>query len=107
LKLNSFYSFVDRDMFMRYRGGGLGHPTREATQVLEESARYRDSPIPTYDPLTGEGLDSVDDMDVGVDDVDDGNAEDDNESVRSWASRRSLDAVPEDYDDTDVETDDE
>jgi hypothetical protein len=31
-KTTPFYSFVDRDMVMRYRGGGVGHTsTREAT----------------------------------------------------------------------------
>ena len=93
-------------MFMRYRGGGIGHPTKDATKMLEADARHGDSAIPTYDPLTGERLDVADDID-DIDDQDENDAEEGYESVRSGASRRSLDAVPEDYDDTDVESDDE
>lgn len=34
----AFARFVDRDMFMRFRGGGIGHKsTQERTRVFEQS----------------------------------------------------------------------
>jgi hypothetical protein len=103
--LTFVYSFVDRDMFMRFRGGGIGHSTRDATCLLEEDARRGDKPIPSYDESTGELL-----CDGNVDEEwldSDSASDDDVESVHSGLSHRSLDAVPQDYNDTDVETDDE
>ncbi|KAG7093235.1 hypothetical protein E1B28_006921 [Marasmius oreades] len=42
--------FPDRDMFMRYRGGGIGHATTDRyTRRLEEEATQNDEALPTYD----------------------------------------------------------
>ncbi|KAJ8078120.1 hypothetical protein PM082_000326 [Marasmius tenuissimus] len=42
--------FPDCDMFMRYRGGGVGHAATERfTRRLEKEATENDKPIPVYD----------------------------------------------------------
>ncbi|KAL0058857.1 hypothetical protein AAF712_014438 [Marasmius tenuissimus] len=42
--------FPDTDMFMRYRGGGIGHlEFHEHLRELERQARENDIPIPSYD----------------------------------------------------------
>ncbi|KAL0575119.1 hypothetical protein V5O48_006845 [Marasmius crinis-equi] len=46
--------FGDRDLFMRYRGGGVGHSTRSLTRELEHEATENDNPLPEYDRNTGE-----------------------------------------------------
>ena len=43
-------SFVDQDMFMRYRGGGVGHlATREYLQQFELDAGRDQIVLPKYD----------------------------------------------------------
>ncbi|KAJ8072441.1 hypothetical protein PM082_016000, partial [Marasmius tenuissimus] len=60
--------FGDRDLFMRNRGGGVGHSTRAFTQELEREATMNDTPLPNYDPATGEILEDVpEDLEVGED----------------------------------------
>jgi hypothetical protein len=42
-------SFVDRDMLMRFRGGGVGHrTTREATNIFLDDRDPLDQPILLY-----------------------------------------------------------
>lgn len=49
--LISYYSFVDRDMFMRYRGGGIGHKiTRDWDDILHAEGRHD----PPEDPETSD-----------------------------------------------------
>ncbi|KAK7041857.1 hypothetical protein VNI00_008814 [Paramarasmius palmivorus] len=41
--------FVDRDIFMRFRGGGIGHTsTLSITSQLEAEATINDEPVPVY-----------------------------------------------------------
>ncbi|ESK83951.1 hypothetical protein Moror_7523 [Moniliophthora roreri MCA 2997] len=99
--------FVDRDMFMRYRGGGIGHSTRDATHFMEEDARHSDKPLPKYNSDTGELL--SDDEEMGDDGSEGDGSEDDADEIVSQSlvkSHRSVHAEPEDYDDTDPESDD-
>ncbi|KAL0565557.1 hypothetical protein V5O48_016464 [Marasmius crinis-equi] len=49
--------FGDRDLFMRYRGGGVGHSTCLFTRQLVREATAKDSPLPIYDPDSGEFVD--------------------------------------------------
>ncbi|ESK87143.1 hypothetical protein Moror_11865 [Moniliophthora roreri MCA 2997] len=104
--------FVDHDMFIRYCGGGIGHPTREVTRFMEEDARTGDKPLLQYNPQTGELLSN--DKEMGsyndneeLDITDDSDNEDDSDDNKSIGSRCSVAADPEDYNDTDPETDNE
>ncbi|KAI3616934.1 hypothetical protein WG66_004167 [Moniliophthora roreri] len=99
--------FVDRDMFMRYRGGGIGHSTRDAMRFMEEDARHGDKPLPKYNSDTGELL--SDDEEMGDDGSEGDGSEDDADEIVSQSSvesHQSVHAEPEDYDDTDPEADD-
>ena len=81
-------SFVDRDMYMRYRGGGIGHfPTRVdepelgpdaiAREALEESAELpQQGDTPMEDLEDAENEDDDGDLD-NLDNVEDGNGEED------------------------------
>ncbi|EEB95967.1 hypothetical protein MPER_04980, partial [Moniliophthora perniciosa FA553] len=97
--------FVDRDMFMRYRGGGIGHSTRNDTRFMEEDARYGDKPLPKYNQETGELLSGDEEMDDDGSE-DEGSEGDGIESESSVESHRSVHVGPEGYDDTDPESDD-
>ncbi|KAL0575519.1 hypothetical protein V5O48_006474 [Marasmius crinis-equi] len=46
--------FGDRDLFMRHRGGGVGHSTRSFTGQLEAKATAKDQTLPVYDYGTRE-----------------------------------------------------
>lgn len=51
-----FARFVDRDMFMRFRGGGIGHKsTQERTQVFEQQSHVLP---PEDDEIVVDGIDS-------------------------------------------------
>ncbi|KAG6806967.1 hypothetical protein H0H92_009333 [Tricholoma furcatifolium] len=71
--------FVDRDMYMRYTGGGIGHRnTREATSHFEvEMKRLWGSPLQSDSSSESESSDSSDDSDS----VEDDEAEDPFDSV--------------------------
>ncbi|KAG2028813.1 hypothetical protein BDR03DRAFT_1019306 [Suillus americanus] len=81
--LNLFYRFVDRDMFMRYRGGGVGHKSIcEATKCLLDDRDALDK-LPFTIEKEREARDSDDEM-VGTDveDSDDDPAgEDEDEDI--------------------------
>ncbi|EEB88999.1 hypothetical protein MPER_12958, partial [Moniliophthora perniciosa FA553] len=52
--------FVDRNIFIRFRGGGIGHKsTFHATKLLENDARKDDEPLPRYDDY-GEVVEEID-----------------------------------------------
>jgi hypothetical protein len=83
--------FVDRDMFMRYRGGGVGHSiTRAATNFFKRDRHPRDQnryqqqdemDVDDIDPHQGddgiEGLGSSDDPGCNIDEQDDDQCSDD------------------------------
>jgi hypothetical protein len=53
-----FARFVDRDMFMRFRGGGIGHKsTQERTRVFEKQTHVlprEDDEVPVVDGVNSE-----------------------------------------------------
>ncbi|KAK1234803.1 hypothetical protein PQX77_001985 [Marasmius sp. AFHP31] len=113
--------FPDTDMFMRYRGGGIGHlQFHEHLRELEEDATADDPPIPEYDingdPVagTGEVVDmdeeeeerifeemmrhatEVDSLDIrDGDDDDDADSDDDNEDDEGEISSLGEDSGDE------------
>ncbi|KAJ8092300.1 hypothetical protein PM082_023903 [Marasmius tenuissimus] len=63
--------FPDMDMFMRYRGGGIGHiEFHEFLRALEKEATANDVPLPVYDDngnvvqAPGEGENAMDEDDA-------------------------------------------
>jgi hypothetical protein len=63
---STFFRFADRDMFMRFRGGGPGHiSTLEHTRVFETDAGVDEQILPVYDE---DG--NVIDQEVGSDEED-------------------------------------
>ncbi|KAL0562582.1 hypothetical protein V5O48_019503, partial [Marasmius crinis-equi] len=71
---NYYYTnyFADRDMVMRYRGGGIGHASTHAfTRHLEEEATEGDSPIPVYD-AHGDPIETADDSEGAGNDEEEG-----------------------------------
>ncbi|KAK1221912.1 hypothetical protein PQX77_015271 [Marasmius sp. AFHP31] len=103
---NAYYVnlFGDRDLFMRQRGGGVGHSTRSFTRQLEREATKNDKPLPTYDLETGELLEDV----PGWETEEENGDEDDEDMVseaessdESTASSRSTVQYLGDYDSND------
>jgi len=105
--------FVDRDMFMRYRGGGIGHTyMRAIEQVYENMSRERihhkapkqkDVPPDKDTPMGVEGFDGIDD--------DEGEGEGEDEAPTAAASTSGTailtgDALNEE-DDSEGDEDDE
>ncbi|KAK1216806.1 hypothetical protein PQX77_020558 [Marasmius sp. AFHP31] len=92
--------FPDTDMFMRYRGGGIGHlQFHEHLRGLEEEATADDSPIPEYDvngdPVAGTGE---------VVDMDEEEEETFEEMLRHATEVDTLD-IRDDEDDSDSDSD--
>lgn len=76
-KPNHYYRFVDRDMFMRFRGGGIGHKaTRDWDQHLQKEGRvprdYHDGddaeePTDAINREVDDGIDIGDEDEVDLD----------------------------------------
>ena len=74
-------SFVDRDMFMRYIGGGVGH--QDVIEVPRDEANENDIVGADYQGSDREGSDSENDSSDGDDDESsDGNSS--NEDIEEW-----------------------
>jgi hypothetical protein len=63
---------VDRDMFMRYRGGGIGHQLpRDATELTEKDDGWEDTPddedteVPENDPELRQDIRENDEIEGG------------------------------------------
>lgn len=101
--LNSHYSFVDRDMFMRYQVGmAIGHLPRQVPKFpLRQSPSYQAS----HNVLTNEPLPN---HESSVQDETDGGGKMDGETEGEEADSEDTDSEDTDDEDTDgEETDDE
>ena len=89
-------SFVDRDMFMRFRGGGVGHKsTNEATRCAYEDRDVMDTTNYEPDDSDDEEAAFEDDSDQ-TSDEDEGNPSDlgESESESDGSDDSDLDADP-------------
>jgi hypothetical protein len=80
-------SFVDRDMFMRFRGGGIGHKsTNEATRCAYEDRDVMDTT--DYEPDDSDDEEAAFDELEQTSDEDPGNLSDLGESERERWKRQ-------------------
>ncbi|KIJ60802.1 hypothetical protein HYDPIDRAFT_116648 [Hydnomerulius pinastri MD-312] len=96
--------FVDRDMFMRLRGGGIGHKaTRDWDDFLQREGRK---------PQDGEALQDEEDVDVEMQEGDEVDEEEEEEEEEEWedieeGGDHDGEEDGEDEDDNDDNEDDE
>ncbi|KAK1216596.1 hypothetical protein PQX77_020770 [Marasmius sp. AFHP31] len=87
--------FGDRDLFMRHRGGGVGHSTRAFTVDLEREATEYDKPLPVYNEESGEMLQDVPEDPEGEEEEDeetgeDGDDEDEDEDADEESQEKPV-----------------
>ena len=74
-------SFIDRDMFMHYIGGGVGH--QDVIEVLRDEANENDIVGADYQGSDREGSDSENDSSDGDDD-ESSNDNSSNKDIEEW-----------------------
>ncbi|KAK1222143.1 hypothetical protein PQX77_015024 [Marasmius sp. AFHP31] len=93
--------FPDTDMFMRYRGGGIGHiEFHEFLRRLEEEATANDAPLPVYDD-NGDRIpvDAVGEDDMIEDEDEDEDKDVDEETLEEMFNRGMAPLLDDDADD--------
>ncbi|KAJ7586852.1 hypothetical protein C8J56DRAFT_1051158 [Mycena floridula] len=106
--------FVDRDMFMRYRGGGIGHQgTLEYTLGFEEEAGVDFDALPKYDgngdvitSADSDGGDDSDDPDVEMEETEPEESsgdEEEDDSDDSGDEIQIIELVDDESDDEDAD----
>jgi hypothetical protein len=109
-----YSSFVDRDMFMRYLGGGVGHQNMQQSSVGteqldamdldEEDAETEEDPIHGVDHSEQEAQQGdYDDMEDESGDGDEDEDEEEEEEEEEETEDEDEDLGPEDGEDDDAE----